>query len=208
MKEIVESIYTFLENNLWVLALLSLASLAGMIWSARQLIGLQTAKFVAEGGQYLRLPDDQINEAIEDAAQKGNDKEFLALLRQIRREHGHTGVKIGHLYWIWDKIEKGETEVDKTPSFVNEEVEEDLLRAGALRLLLKKIEPYPEELRDRIAKEVIELRGQRESELNKQPLSANEIIAVFNEVLNSNEVELITQSELEKAVAAQSGKID
>lgn len=206
MEAIVESIFTFLENNPWLFVLITVSGLVGMFWSKRQLAGLDTAKFVAEGGQYLRLPDQHISEAIEDADKKGNKEEFLALLRQIRREHGHYGVKVGHLYWIWNQIDKGETEVEKTPSFVNEEFESDLLRVAAFEMFLDKISSQPKEARDRISKEVIDRREKRESELNKKPLSPEEITAVFNEVLDSNGIEVIAESELKEATSLKAKK--
>ena len=191
-----EAIFEFLGNNLWLVALISLASFAGMIWSRNQLKGLKAAELLVEGGQYLRAPEEHINEAIKMAEKEGNRKGFLSLLRQVRRDHGHDGVKVGHLYWIHHKLKRGELDVDKTPSFINPELEEDRVRVRAFDAFLKKIEPQPGEERVRIGKEVISRRKQREAELKKSPLNGDELLAVFNEVLERNGIGVITQAEL------------
>jgi len=57
----VEAIFAFLEDNLWLVALFSLANFTGMIWSLNQLKGLKAAEFLVEGGHYLRAPEEQFD---------------------------------------------------------------------------------------------------------------------------------------------------
>lgn len=195
-----EAIFAFLEDNLWLVALFSLASFAGMIWSLNQLKGLKAAEFLVEGGQYLRAPEEHINVA----EKGGNKKGFLNLLRQIRREHGHDGVKVGHLHWIHYKLKRGELDVEKTPFFINTEFEENRLRVSAFDAFLTKIQTQPEEVSVKIGRQVVSRRKQREAELKKSPLNGDELLTVFNEVLERNGIGIITQCELEEATNLKS----
>ena len=71
--------------------------------------------------EFLPLKNSVLNEAVKDAERQGNKEQFLSLLTQIRRTHGHNNVKMGHLKWIWDMIEINELEPINIPAFTLEQ---------------------------------------------------------------------------------------
>ena len=74
--------------------------------ASKAIRGMRIAKYVVEEGQYNTLSQDLIDNAVELARTDGKEKLFLALLTEVRRRHGHDGVKLGHLYWIWNLMDK------------------------------------------------------------------------------------------------------
>lgn len=111
-----------MDNQITLIGLGILATLLGTVLFSRAYNmrrGMKFAEWVAGEGQYMPLEESIIDEAIQVARNAGTEKQFLALLRRVRSVRGHSNVKVGHLYWIWDQIEKGVRDVDSpdVPSF-------------------------------------------------------------------------------------------
>ena len=78
------------------------------------------AEWIAEEGQFEPLPDNVLDGAIAEAKENDYYEKFSKYLQKIRREHGHNGLKTGHLYWIWHQIENDidADDVQAVPSFI------------------------------------------------------------------------------------------
>lgn len=119
-----DSIIVFItEYPITVGLLLGLCCLPTSQYFLKKYRGIKHAEWIVNEGQYLKLPDEVLEEAINDAKQKGTEKQFMLLLRMIRQRHGHKNIKNGHLYWIWDVIEGSDEISDdiKIPTFTKEE---------------------------------------------------------------------------------------
>lgn len=111
------------------LLLIILALLVGLLGTAiiKQAYyrhrSIKFAKWVTGNGQYMPLDESILDEAIQHARSTGTEKQFLVLLRKIRSVHGHRNVKVGHLYWIWDQVEKGVGDIETldVPRFTKDE---------------------------------------------------------------------------------------
>ncbi|WP_299006953.1 hypothetical protein [uncultured Shewanella sp.] len=100
----------------WLISTIVLI-LIGLYFIAKQLKSMKHAEHIVKRGQFEPLRQDVLNEAINDAQEKGNKDQFLQLLTQIRQTYGHDGVKLGHLYWIWRMIEEDELNPKHIPDF-------------------------------------------------------------------------------------------
>jgi len=110
--------YLISENPLWATLFIILPAI-GVLYSVKTFRSFKMARWIVVTGQYQPLTDAHLEYAINDAQQKGKENQFLNLLRIIRQQYGHNGVKIGHLYWIWHQLESEVPVIDETsvPSF-------------------------------------------------------------------------------------------
>lgn len=108
-----------ISSNPILAAFLLILPLIGMVYTSRRLRAIKTAEWIVTEGQYQKIPESHLEAAIMDAETKGYKATFLQFLTKIRIMHGHQEVRIGHLYWIWDQIEKGvqPEQVIEIPSF-------------------------------------------------------------------------------------------
>jgi len=113
----------WLIENPPIIALLGAVCLVVIMFIKEKWSVIKGAKYIAEKGQFQILRMDVIDEAIKDAKRRGFESEFMELLRMIRRKHGHDGIRVGHLYWIWHQIEQSDDDLAslEIPSFKEKE---------------------------------------------------------------------------------------
>jgi len=107
-----------IENPL-IMALASIAWLAIFLFSKKKMHEAKVLEYIVEKGQFQVLREGVIDEAVKDAKKRGLEPEFTELLRMVRRKYGYNGVRLGHLYWMWDQIERPDDDVGslEIPSF-------------------------------------------------------------------------------------------
>ena len=90
-----------------VLFLISFLGFVGMYFFFSRLQKLRAAEHFVKIQQYQRVSDQFLNDALSDAGKAGKRNEFMRLLMEVRRQHGHTNVTYGHIFWIDKQLEKG-----------------------------------------------------------------------------------------------------
>jgi|GEM_PF-1817029 len=96
----------FFSDKPFLCLTLAIGSFFMAVYLHRQAKAMRFAQWVADKGQYQQLDLCLLDEAIQDAKYKNKDEEFMRFLRVIRTTVGHENLRIGHLYWIWDQMEK------------------------------------------------------------------------------------------------------
>lgn len=115
MKEFLE----YVAANPIIIPLGAVIPLIIMYYFYRKASAIKFAEWIAEEGQYELLPEEHLDVALKDAEQSGTIDSFLQFLTIVRKNYGHEGVKVGHLYWIWEQIEQGTRvdSIDNVPKF-------------------------------------------------------------------------------------------
>lgn len=108
-----------------VLFLISFLGFVGMYFFFSRLQKLRAAEHFVKIQQYQRVSDEFLNDALSDAENAGRKRDFMRLLMEVRRQHGHANVTYGHIFWIDKQLEKGSlgdiSEID-IPSFQRNEI--------------------------------------------------------------------------------------
>lgn len=110
----------YIASNPSIVFLVGMPLAIAMFLVYRKCMAMKTAQWIVEEGQFEHLPEDHLDAAIQEAEKNGYKDSFIQLLTLIRRHHGHDGVKIGHLYWIWEQIENGNSpdNIVDVPGFI------------------------------------------------------------------------------------------
>ncbi len=118
----IDQYVTFLESNPFVWLVITIICFFGCYFYFRQYSALKTAGRIVRT-QTQPAHKKVIDELIDEAEKNGKKEYMLNVLRRIREEHGHKGVKVGHIIWLLHLVETGYPDITdmKIPSFRAEE---------------------------------------------------------------------------------------
>jgi hypothetical protein len=100
---------------------LALAVIALTLRMRRQSRALGLAIWMAKGGQFERAPQALLERMITDAERVGKKDLVLGELANVRRLYGHDGVRMGHVFWVMERMEGKIADNKQPPSFVDPE---------------------------------------------------------------------------------------
>lgn len=87
----------------------------------RQSRALSVAIWMAKGGRFERAPQAFLDKMIADAERAGKKDLVLGELANVRRLYGHDGVRMGHVFWVMERMEGKIADGKQPPSFVDPE---------------------------------------------------------------------------------------
>jgi len=115
----IDQLTILVNENKAIAFIFSVVCIMIAFYARRQYQGIKAAEYMVKEGQFLPLEQVVIDEATSHAEKEGNVSEFLSLLSEVRRRYGHNGVRGGHLYWIWGRLENIPSDIQgmDIPSF-------------------------------------------------------------------------------------------
>lgn len=105
-----------------LLGLLLLLALAGLGLAVSVAKSLRTKReedwLVKDGGKFQIATQAHVDELIAEADRRGKRNLALVQLAAVRRLHGHQGVRMGHIVWIYKVLDGDIDAAAAPPSFV------------------------------------------------------------------------------------------
>lgn len=95
----IETIKTFVEDHLFLTLLMSCASFLLALYFREKVKAMDLAEHLVEH-QDDPAPESLLEEAAQDASDRGKLKVFNQLLDKVIADHGRDGVTMGHVCWI------------------------------------------------------------------------------------------------------------
>ncbi|ELP5729287.1 hypothetical protein QTV44_002553 [Vibrio vulnificus] len=111
-------VFTFLVNNPLLWMAIVIVCLGGAVFFHKQYAGMVAAEEIVRT-QFNPADPNVLDELVEQAKVRGNEKYVLNVLQTIRQQYGRDGVKVGHIMWILHLVETGYPDINdmEIPSF-------------------------------------------------------------------------------------------
>ncbi|EKD40805.1 MAG: hypothetical protein ACD_74C00158G0004 [uncultured bacterium] len=100
----IETIKIFVGNHPFLTLLMSCAAFSLALYFRGKVKAIEMAEYLVEHQDDL-APESLLEEAAQDASDRGKLKAFNQLLDKVIADHGRDGITMGHVCWIAQELD-------------------------------------------------------------------------------------------------------
>lgn len=108
----IETVKLFVKDHLLLALLMSCASFLLALYFRGKVKAIEMAEHLVEHQDDL-APESLLEEAAQDASDRGKLRVFNQLLDKVIADHGRDGITMGHVCWIAQELDADKRESDQ-----------------------------------------------------------------------------------------------